>query len=259
MNSWNSEFVYSKYDQQALGFITNIDGEISLRPEPVARAIRKLVIDDGASATSSETLQEAVRIAAESPPSKFPFLAPIYGYVTEWLSELGKTAELEALIKYADENLNATWENGGYFYRRSDGQTSQTGDWTHMDPFSGNAGIPYSRLNIKDGQKIMWEEPWGSDTLAKRPWVDGVDLGSGVDLLRGVWDDEKELLLATARTWDGRKVILYFVARNLPIGNWGGFVNGVCKERKEIVNGGSFELSAEVAGEDVDVVFCRLQ
>jgi hypothetical protein len=28
-----------------------------------------------------------------------------------------------------------------------------------MDPFSGNAVIGYARLNVPDGQKVMWEHP----------------------------------------------------------------------------------------------------
>ncbi|TVY82804.1 Linalool dehydratase/isomerase [Lachnellula suecica] len=248
MNTWNSNFVHNNYDRQALGFITKVDGEIRLQRNTVASAIRKLVSEDNTSPSSLSTLEKAQDIAAQAPPSPFLYVTPTYGYVTQWLSELGKKKELEALLQYADEKLYGTWENGGYFYKRFDGHGGN--DWTFMDPFSGNGGIPYSTLNVKNGQKKMWEEPWTRSMLEERPWVDGAGLESG-----GVWDAELGILLVTGRTWDGSLAKLELTARNLKAGEWAAFVGGRCLETRSLGPKADFEVFAEFGGDEVDVVF----
>lgn len=72
-----------------------------------------------------------------------------------------------------------------------------------MEAFTGNGGIAYARLNVLDGQRKMWERPWTKEEVEGTPWVDGVALESGVDLLRGVWDEEKSMMVMTVRSWDG--------------------------------------------------------
>jgi hypothetical protein len=62
-------------------------------------------------------------------------------------------------LAYADENLDPVWEKGGLYYPRNDKLENGEPKWTHMDPFSGNAAIGYSRLNVRDGQKKMWDRP----------------------------------------------------------------------------------------------------
>jgi hypothetical protein len=56
------------------------------------------------------------------------------------------------------------------------------------------------RLNVRDGQKTMWEAPWSRKHFAHSPHVHGVDLGSGVDFLRGAWD--AGVMIITVRTWE---------------------------------------------------------
>ena len=57
----------------------------------------------------------------------------------------------------------------------------------------------------KDGQKKMWERPWTSAEMEKRPWIDNFDLGDGVDVLRGSWVEEHGAMVLTLRTWDGKE------------------------------------------------------
>ncbi|OJD26917.1 hypothetical protein ACJ73_01694 [Blastomyces percursus] len=76
-------------------------------------------------------------------------------------------------------------EKRGLYYPRQDTVLNEVGEWTFLDPFSGNATIGYARLNVEDGQRKMWETPWTTEVLAGRPWADGLDLGHGVDCLRG--------------------------------------------------------------------------
>jgi hypothetical protein len=127
MNSWNSDFVRKCYDRQALGFLTNIDGEVRLQIPPVGNAYRNLINNDSEkSASPRELLEKATeigraeyeeKVAAQVPGKALTFLTkPMFGYVSKWLSELGKP-ELDGLLKYADDHLHPTWENGGLFYR----------------------------------------------------------------------------------------------------------------------------------------------
>ncbi|KAG2417528.1 hypothetical protein HFD88_008747 [Aspergillus terreus] len=259
MHAWNPDLVESLFAKQSLGFLTKIHNEIRLRPLRVANAFRHLVTDRSFPADSEETLTTAIEISKTLPPSRIPFETPTFGCVAQWLSELGKKDELDGLLSQADRDLNPTWENGGLFYPRNDEQDPATeAKWTHMDPFSGNAGLGYARLNVPDGQRIMWENPWTKEDLAKRPWIDGVALGSGVDCLRGIWDEKAKTLVLTVRTWDGRLVGLRPTARNLIQGKWAVYVNGELRETAEVGDGGDMEVQVQVAEEELDVVFVKL-
>lgn len=121
-----------------------------------------------------------------------------------------------------------------------------------MDPFSGNAAIGYARINVPGGQKKMWDAPWTSETLRQRPWVDGVNLGQGVDFIRAVFDEDEQLLLLTVRSWDGHKRTIKPVVKNLPDGEY--IVTGEKETRTEMIQGGEdLVLEVEVDGEDLDV------
>jgi hypothetical protein len=163
------------------------------------------------------------------------YLGSNYGLRSLCQYTLCKTEELEGLLSQADKDLNPSWEYVGLFYPRNDEQDSATeGKWTHMDPFSGNAEIGYARLNVPDGQRIMWERPWTREDLAGRPCIDGVGLGSGVDCLRGAWDEVRKALVLTVRTWDGKVVVLWPVARNLARGQWPVYVDRELREVNEV-------------------------
>lgn len=259
MNTWNSDIVKSLYDQQVYGFITNIDGEVQLHEDRIAEEYRKLVETENADKNDAAVLARARETAAALPPSKFLFSRPTFGYVVQWLSELGKKEELDGLLKYANEHLQPTWENGGLFYPRNDTKTNEAGEWTHMDPFSGNASIGYARLNVPDGQKLMWEKPRRRGYAATQPWIDGIDLGQGIDCLRGVWDGEESALVLTMKTWDGRRVDAAPVASNLPAGTWAVFVNEELVQQDVVKEGGELSVKVEVDGEEVNVVFQRVE
>jgi hypothetical protein len=49
----------------------------------------------------------------------------------------------------------------------------------------------------------MWVEPWTPEQVDRAPFVGGLELGSGVDVLRGVWDEQRGAMILTIRTWDG--------------------------------------------------------
>ncbi|KXH60051.1 hypothetical protein CNYM01_07846 [Colletotrichum nymphaeae SA-01] len=258
MNSWNGSVVRSHYEDQALGYITNTGGgEIRLNPPSVGNEFRKLVKEDSAAPDSRETLELAVRNAKEAEAGKkggFPYTKPTFGYTVQWLSELGKDAELTALLKYADEKLGPKWERGGLYYPRNDEPFDEEMRWTHMDPFSGNAAIGYARLNVEDGQKIIWERPWTAQDVSTRPFVDAVTLADGVDFLRGDWSEEERMLVLTVRSWDGSTRTIKPVLRNLGPGTWNVFVDGQLRLSRTLPSGEDIALEVQVGHRDVDIV-----
>ncbi|POR32378.1 Uncharacterized protein TPAR_07413 [Tolypocladium paradoxum] len=261
MNTWNSELIKSLYDKQALGYITNVDGQVRLHDHHFAVEYRKMVEAGGIDRAEGSHRDTAERVAEaraqreinRPPPDKYT--DPVLGCVVQWLSELGKTTELQGLLDYADAHLNPKWEDGGLFYPRKDPSEDEPDEWSHMDPFTGNAGIPYARLNVPEGQKKMWDDPWTRESLAARPWIDGIDLSQGVDTLRGIWDGEERVLVLTLRTWHGGPVTVEPVARNLDAGAWAVHVNGALVKQDSVEDRGSLSATVTVGGEDVDVIF----
>ncbi|KAH6707917.1 hypothetical protein BKA61DRAFT_697743 [Leptodontidium sp. MPI-SDFR-AT-0119] len=128
-----------------------------------------------------------------------------------------------------------------------------------MEPFSGNAGIAYSRLNVPNGQKLIWEQPWTKEVLETRPWIDGVTLNDGVDFLRGIWDDEKKALILTVRTWDEGQTILKPRGRNLRPGNWAVYIDQKLLRTSIVDEDGILEIKVVVTSKPVDVVFVQVE
>ncbi|KAJ1709552.1 hypothetical protein AFGD_001150 [Aspergillus flavus] len=256
MNTWNSELVRSGFGRQAFGYITNLDGEIRLNSPTLANVYREIA---GTDAGNGALLLKALEIAKTIPPPKFPYSLPTFGYVVQWLSELGKSVELEGLLQYADTNLNPTWEKGGLFYPRNDQPIDESHRWRHMDRFTGNAAIGYARLNVNDGQKIMWDKPWTRDILARRPWIDGVDLSQGVDFLRGQWNSEENALILTIKTWDGSVVEVEPTARNLEKGIWAVYIAGELQMCVEVTESNSLTFRVTAGEVEVDVVVIRVR
>ncbi|KAH6842206.1 Rft protein-domain-containing protein [Chaetomium sp. MPI-CAGE-AT-0009] len=255
MNTWNSEFVRDSYDKQALGFITNIDAHIELHHPAIGATIRQLVREEQADPGSVETLQRAREKYLANRPGGFKYMQPLFGYVVEWLSELGKTKELEALLSHADAQFSPTWDRGGLYYPRHDQVTDESCCWKFVDPFTGNAAIGYARLNVEDGQKQMWDKPWTKESLAKHPWVDGLDLSQGVDCLRGCWAEREQAMVISLRAWDGAEHKLNFSVKNLPAGQWGVYENGRLLSEHQITKRGAIEVSPVVCqNQETDVV-----
>ena len=263
MNTWNSELIESLYDRQALGYITTLNGQVRLHDHPFATEYRKIVEAEGFDASNADPaaiIAQARAKRAINKPIWDEYVDPVLGCVLQWLSEAGKTAEMDGLLAYADESLGKTWENGGLFYPRRDCPDDSNDEWSHMDPFTGNVAIGYARLNVKDGQKIMFESPWTSDALAAVPWIDGVCLAQGIDTLRGIWDEVQNAVVLTVRTWDRSRVTVEPVARNLDVGTWSVYVDGTLMKRESVgEKGGSVSATVAVGGEHVDVVFQRIE
>ncbi|OAX80483.1 hypothetical protein ACJ72_05185 [Emergomyces africanus] len=268
MNAWNPTLIRSLYSKQTVGFLTtNIsNGAIELQHPAIGSEIRRLAAIENADPNSPETIKRARDTYLSSSRPGFKYMQPHFGYVLKWLSELGKTKELNALLSYADERFQPTWEKGGLYYPRHDTVINEAGEWTFLDPFSGNAAIGYARLNVEDGQRKMWEAPWTKAVLAGRPWVDGLSLGHGVNCLRGAWVEEVEIddgakacaMIITLWNWEMNENKVEFVARGLQKGSWGVYERGRLLGEREVPDGGNIEVTSVLcSGEEVDIVLMQ--
>ncbi|KIW12292.1 hypothetical protein PV08_09569 [Exophiala spinifera] len=258
MNTWNSEKVHSLYDSQVLGFLTTIGGKTRLQPTRVSSAFRQLVLEKGKDPNSEETLQQARELSPQFVSPAFPFESVNWNGFTQMLSELGKEKELGDLLEYADSYLNPTWEDGGLYYPRNDALMDKEGNLIHMEPHSGNSGIGYSRLNVRDGQKKMWEQPWTRETLANRPFVDDIGFADGVDFLRGVWDAEAHALVVTLKSWSGQSAEVSFSVKHLRKGDWAVYVNGGLQHTTTVKGSGSVDVNVTVGNDEVDIVVSEI-
>lgn len=208
MNSWNPSVAHSTLTSQAVGFLSRVEPDrVELNSTPVAYAIRNLVKTEGADPDSSSTVARAKDIVKSSgaDQQRMSWTTPTFGYVVKWVSEVGDKATLEGLLTHADKFMNPTWRNGGLYYPRNDQESDKDGNQTAMEPFTGNSAIGYARLNVFDGQRKIWLEPWTAEQVSGSPYVDGVDLSSDVDFIRGSWDRMRKAMLVTMRSWDGER------------------------------------------------------
>ncbi|KAF3764303.1 hypothetical protein M406DRAFT_339936 [Cryphonectria parasitica EP155] len=283
MNSWNSDFVHEVFPRLVRGYLTrHPDGRVGLNNSSVAKEIRAhhTPKDGGEEAEASAGLTNTPQTLAEASgktqkgPSEHKIQTPMgilaeatdFGFTMQWVSELApfpsssnETDIVAGLLKHADTYMNPSWENGGLFYPRKDGAVQdEDGNWVGVDPYTGNAAIAYGRLNVRDGQKKMWEEPWAKDGHhAHYPVVEGVDLSAGVDFLRGRWDEEVGALAVTMRTWDGTKTEVALHVQNLSSGLYGVYESGELVEVKPVETGDAISLVVKVGGDEVDVVLLR--
>ncbi|KAH7384026.1 hypothetical protein DE146DRAFT_681129 [Phaeosphaeria sp. MPI-PUGE-AT-0046c] len=222
MHAWNPEFVENSYDQQTLGFLTNSDGKTRLHPARVAMAFRRLVSQEGHDPQDLETLDEARKVSQQM--------------------------------------LNPTWENGGLYYPRNGRLCDENWNLTHIEPHSGHSGIGYARLNVPNGQKMMWEKPWTRDILKNRPWLDGDSFEDDIDFFRGVWDAEKRAIVLTVRRWRGDGKVAIFAIKNATgETRWAIYVNGKLKEVRKMSQDGALEIRDLLGQEEVDIVAQQLE
>jgi hypothetical protein len=257
MHAWNPQFVRDSYEKQVKGFVTKANGKIEIQHPAVGAEIRRLVTENGAGADSEEVIAEARHKVLSNKPGS-PYMQPYFGYIVQWLSELNKTEELNTLLAYADRRFHPTWEKGGLYYPRCDQILDDKGDYTFVDPFTGNAAIAYSRLNVADGQRIMWEQPWTREEVDQRSWVDGLEFSQGLDCLRGQWDDKSGALVVTLKTCDDGPKRITFTVKNLTSGEWAVYEKGSLVAVHDVPAGGEVEVNSLIqANEETDFVIMK--
>lgn len=258
MHAWNPFFVESSYAKQTLGFLTHFNNKTRLHSARVAMSFRRLVTQENYDPNDPATL-DAARVASHQMVPKVPYETLNWLGFTMMLSELGKRKELDDLLDFADEYLNPTWENGGLYYPRNEKLYDEDWNLTHIEPHSGNSGIGYARLNVANGQKIMWEEPWTREVLEGRSWVDGDGWEDDIDFLRGVWDAEKRAMILTVKRWTGEERGASFALKNVGAGTrWAIYVDGELKGVEEASTEGEVEDREMVGQKEVDIVLQQL-
>lgn len=211
INSWNPEQAHSTYAPQTRGFITRKkDGRVNLNPRPVAHIIRRLAAaDETIDPAADETAQLAWSEINNGPGNghNSPYKVPNFGYLLKYTSEVAEDPSiLKGLLKHADAYLTPSWDKGGLYYKRCEVLVDKDGNHTQVDPFTGNAAIGYSRLNVIDGQRKMWDKPWTTEKLQNEPFVDGIGFGDGVDFLRAVWDEQAAVFVLTTVSWNQESI-----------------------------------------------------
>ncbi|KAL8707159.1 MAG: hypothetical protein Q9220_007771 [cf. Caloplaca sp. 1 TL-2023] len=260
---WNYAQIKSMYHSISKGFLQRIDDRINIRQPLLANEIRRVAAERKEDADSPAVLEQArrnVKEGATMQTSRSPL--PTFGFVAQWLSEVGGPADLDPLLRHADQFLRPSWHKGGLYYARDDATRAKwddDGNYLHMEPYSGNAAIGYARLNVQDGQKKMFDQPWTKEEVLERPCVEGVGLESGVDFLRGVWLEEKRCMVLGLRSWDGNQRELEVVVKMVPAGRYGTYVDGKLKGVDTMeVKGKDISFKVSVGATDVDVVVANL-
>lgn len=262
--AWNPTLVATVSATAGTGFLQPLPTRTNIRPPSLATAIRRLASSSNLDPESPNVLAAAHVAAAGLPPSTSRHPLPTIGFVAQWLSEVPGPSALDPLLRHADEFLKPSWHLGGLYYPRNDAGWDEEGNYIHMEPYSGNAAIGYGRLNVQGGQRTMYECPWRREEVRERVCVEGVDLGMGVDFVRGVWVEEGRALVVTLRRWegvevemgrDGTSVEVGFVVKGLELGSWGVYVDGRLAGEKVVrMKGEDVKVEVQVGRQDVDVV-----
>lgn len=123
-----------------------------------------------------------------------------FGWAAVCASEVGDIETRDRLLAYADSYLHARWTDGGYHYARHDRLYDDDGLFRCMDPHTGNALLGYARLNVPDGLRMLYDDPWGPDHH-REPALD--DLPENIDVTVGRFDrDENRLAIRLERSVD---------------------------------------------------------
>ncbi|KAL2842438.1 hypothetical protein BJX68DRAFT_270614 [Aspergillus pseudodeflectus] len=260
MNSWDPTIASETFRTQSVGFLSHIEPDrLNVNPGPVAFALRDLIAtENDLNPSCAATIARAREIAANTPTKpEPPFPRPMFGYILLAASELADDETLRGLLNHVDQFFSPTWRNGGLYYPVNPRQADDDGNWTEVEPFTGNSAVAYARLNVRGGQRKMWGEPWTAEQVSMAPYVGGAGLDSGVDFLRGIWDEERKALVVTMRSYRSSKSIRLEI-HNLPVGVYGIYCSGTFTDTRAIEWGGDvMGVSVNVGEEDVDFVVLK--
>lgn len=154
MNTWNSEFVHEHYPRQVKDFLVRGPGGTLCVPAPPPQEV-------GGHQLVSDTCD--------------------YGLVAAWASEMGDRETLDGLFAHAERYFSPAWADGGLYYPRNDTPTDAGGNRTEIEPMTGNVLLGYARLNVADGLRSIYQEPWDARHFAE-PAIVAVD--RNVDISR---------------------------------------------------------------------------
>jgi len=123
-----------------------------------------------------------------------------FGWLAAWAAEVGDITTRDGLLRHADRFMAPRWEDGGYYYPRHDARFDASGNYTFMDPATGNAILGFARLNRGGDLATLYNEPL-DEAHYSAPMLD--DLSTAMDLLEARYDRDDETLRFTIAPWKG--------------------------------------------------------
>jgi hypothetical protein len=173
MHAWHPEFVESNYPRQLKAWaVAGSNDTLTIKTEGLS----------GVNATALD-----------------------FGWAAVCASEVGDEESLTKFLKYADEYLQPVWNNGSYYYPRNDEPQDEFGNFTSMDPHTGNALLAYARLNVPHGMKKLYQGPL-DDRHFSDPFLS--EISRGHEVRRAWYERAKQSLVLTLVDGGGTDVEL---------------------------------------------------
>ncbi|KAL4810715.1 hypothetical protein BDV18DRAFT_874 [Aspergillus unguis] len=194
MNAWNNDLVKKTYENRLGSLISHReDGSLSVNIPNIQ---------------SMPTNQ--MRIASGG----------IWGWIAAWAAEMGDDETKDRLLEYADKHFNPRLQNGGLMYPRNDTFYDKNGDFVMVSPVLSNSIIPLTRLNVSNGLKRFYENPWGARNRAHYDEPALVEVDFNVDVYRAVYIASTKTLLFDLAVFEEGAQGSVTLGRIFGRGNW---------------------------------------
>ena len=157
------------------------------------------------------------------------------GFFAMLAKEVGDEATAQALLEWADKNLNPVEKDGYFYYPRNDARK--------VSPLTGIL-IACARANLKDGVSAMHNQPWGEKHFDD-PYVANVPYPRAI-VTRAVWDASEQALVLTLVPGETGGMPVEFSIKQLdPMAEYIVTRNGA---QLGVISRGSVQQSKEGAG-----------
>lgn len=253
--SWNYEMTEPLYPSIANGFLEKIDDCTNICSSPIAHTIREIVVKEDGNHNDPSVIAQVCENIKKQNIVKKHFDAPTFDHVALWVSEYSSTFDTDSLLQHANAYLNSSWCEGGLYYWRHNTTWDEQGNYIKVNPVMGNSAITYTRLNVRHGQKKMWDESWTKKQLKSLSYLNDIELNQGVDCLQGCWDENRKAMITTFWSWNDSHVSIKPTVKNMPAETYSIYINDCLKDLTEISDTDSeITMKLEVAEEEVDLV-----
>ena len=137
-----------------------------------------------------------------------------WGLFLAYAAEVGDKDAVDKMLDYARRNYKSVWENGEYYYPRSDDfSVDEKGNSHGVDPWTGNVFIPMARLNKGGGFYALYNHPWG-EAEYKQPHISDIDALS-TNVSQAFYDEAKDALIVTLEPGPIAARQIHFTVRQL--------------------------------------------
>ncbi len=137
-----------------------------------------------------------------------------WGLFLAYAAEVGDKEAVDKMLAYAQRNYKSVWENGEYYYPRSDDYSvDENGNSHGIDPWTGNVFIPMARLNKGGAFYKLYNQPWGEEQY-RQPYISNVDALS-TNVSQAFYDKTKDALIVTLEPGPIAEKQVQFTVRQL--------------------------------------------